>query len=86
MALSSFAKVAEAAYNMPADSEFVKAKCGACHTGKNGGKLNAFGHDLKGALGGSKKLTVDTFKKIESLDSDKDGKRNGDELRAGTLP
>ena len=60
--------------------------CVGCHTA--GVKLNAYGTDLKKVLetAKTKKLTVDLLKKIDTLDSDKDGVKNVDELKKGTTP
>jgi hypothetical protein len=63
-----------------------KAGCAVCHIG-HGPKLNAYGEDIKKLTPkGSKKLTADILKKAESLDSDKDGVKNGAEIKAGSLP
>lgn len=86
MAHMAWMKPFEQTYNIKSTSELGKAKCAACHTGKMGGKLNKYGEDLKKAAGGEKKLTADILKKVEGLDSDGDGKKNIDELKAGTLP
>lgn len=64
----------------------VKA-CTSCHAGAPP-KLNPFGLDLKAAMktASSKKLTESILQTVESLDTDKDGVSNRDELRAGTDP
>ncbi len=89
MAMASFTKDFENTYKFSKDSELGKAKCGACHGSKMGGKtLNAYGKDLQAAMqeAKTKKLTSDIYKKVDGLDSDKDGVKNGDELKAGHLP
>jgi hypothetical protein len=58
--------------------------CVGCHTA--GVKLNVYGADLKKVLEAAKKLTADLLKKIDTLDSDKDGVKNVDELKKGTNP
>ena len=86
MATMGMMKTFETTYNIKSTSDLGKAKCQSCHTGKMGGKLTKYGADLAKAAGGAKKLTADIFKKIEGLDSDGDGVKNGDELKAGKLP
>lgn len=85
-ALGSFWKVAQDTYKFPDGSPAAKAKCMVCHTSKMGGKLNAYGLDLKAALKGSKNLTGAVMHSIDGLDSNKDGVKNGDALKAGKLP
>ncbi|MDR7543874.1 MAG: hypothetical protein QN120_06470 [Armatimonadota bacterium] len=60
--------------------------CLVCHTAMPGTKtnLNPYAVDLQKAAKGT--YNTAAFKAIEGLDSDKDGVKNGDELRAGTLP
>ena len=61
------------------------AKCATCHTAampkKGAADLNGYGKDLK-EKGGS---PID-FAKVEALDSDGDGAKNIDEIKAGTNP
>lgn len=85
-AMGSFAKIPAETYKFPAGSDADKAKCALCHTSKMGGKLNAYGNDLKAALKGSNKLTGAVMHSIDGLDSNKDGTKNGDALKAGKLP
>jgi hypothetical protein len=86
LALPAFVKVFSDAYKLKPTSDLGKAKCMACHESKMGGKLNAYGMDLTKALGKTKTLTPAILKKVEGLDSDKDGKKNLDEIKAGRLP
>jgi len=68
-------------------SDLAKAlPCLACHTAVPGTKtnLNPYGVDLLKAGKGT--LDEKAFKAVEGLDSDKDGVKNGVELKAGTLP
>jgi mono/diheme cytochrome c family protein len=70
----------------PAGSAMAKANCKACHTtGKN---LNPYGSDISKAMKAlkAKAITAPVLKKVEALDSDKDGVANGAETKAGTLP
>ena len=74
-------------YSPKEGSDLAKAlPCLACHTAMPGSKtnLNPYGTDLQKATKGT--LNDKAFKAIEGLDSDKDGAKNGVELRAGTLP
>jgi hypothetical protein len=86
-ALGSFLKVATDTYKFPADSAAGKAKCQLCHVGKMGGaKLNPYGIDVKAAQKGAKMITPAILHSIDGLDSNKDGVKNGDALKAGKLP
>lgn len=71
-------------YKPAAKSALAKARCGACHVGMTA-KLNPYGKDLA-KISAAKPITVDMLKKAEGLDSDKDGVKNGAELKKGTLP
>jgi hypothetical protein len=86
LALPGFVKVFAEVYKPKPMSDLGKGKCMVCHTSKMGGSLNAYGVDLKKALGSSKTLTAAVLKKVEALDSDKDGMKNGEEIKAGRLP
>lgn len=70
----------------PAGSALAKAGCATCHAGPP--KLNPYGMDMKKAMKAMKatKPTAAVLKKIAGLDSDKDGKKNAAEIKAGTLP
>ena len=70
----------------------AKAACATCHTSPKPTKadraLNPFGADVKQKAivrDAAGKKTLD-LPKIEGLDSDGDGKTNGEELKAGTNP
>ncbi|MBS1714575.1 MAG: hypothetical protein JST30_09595 [Armatimonadetes bacterium] len=88
MALSSYTKVFSDKYGVKDTSALGKAKCAVCHAGAKGGKLNAYGKDLDAAMkaAGAKKLTGAVLSKVEGLDSDKDGKKNIDEIKADKNP
>lgn len=83
-ALPAFNPVLTAKYHPAKGSDLDKARCGACHVGMTK-KLNPFGTDLGKAVGGGK-VTPEGLAKVEDMDSDKDGAKNGAELRAGKLP
>ena len=86
-ALGSFFKVAQETYKFPSNSPAAAAKCQLCHVGKMGGQaLNAYGKDVKAALKGSKTMTPAVLHSIDNLDSNKDGVKNGEALKAGKLP
>ena len=74
-------------YKPAATPDLGKAGCKTCHAA-TGFKLNPYGNDLCAAMAkaNSKLVTPDILKSIEALDSDKDGVKNGDEIKAGTLP
>jgi hypothetical protein len=85
-ALGTMVKVVQDTYKFPTTSAAGTAKCTLCHTGKMGGKLNGYGNDLKTALKGSKILTAAALHSVDAKDSDGDGVKNGDELKAGKNP
>lgn len=85
-AMGSMMKVVQDTYKYAAGSPAATAKCGLCHVGKMGGKLNAYGNDLKAAMKGSKVLTAAALHSIDAKDSDGDGAKNGVELAAGKNP
>ena len=85
VAMISFGPVFNETYHPAKDGKLAKAKCAVCHVGMTK-KLNPYGEDLHKIVGGSKKLSPDVLKKVEQLDSDKDGVKNIDEIKAGTFP
>ncbi|MCX7801009.1 MAG: hypothetical protein N2109_11785 [Fimbriimonadales bacterium] len=74
----------EKTYDVKAGSSLKKAKCAVCHT--KGKELNAYGKDLEKALKGGKKPTVEVLRAVEQLDSDKDGVKNIDAIKADKVP
>jgi hypothetical protein len=86
MALPAMLKVFESTYKVPANSNLHKASCAICHIQPP--TLNPYGKDLKKLVdaSGKKILTPEMLKKIEKLDSDKDGFTNIAEIKADTLP
>ncbi|HSB35293.1 MAG TPA: thrombospondin type 3 repeat-containing protein [Thermoanaerobaculia bacterium] len=70
------------------DAKAKLGKCSTCHTAampkKETAGVNAYGKDMEKAFDKEKK--VYDFKKIEALDSDGDGVKNLDEIKAGTNP
>ena len=75
-------------YKVGKDSALKKANCGVCHQGMAVKKFNPYGDDLKKVMAELKvtKVSPDVFKKVEVLDSDKDGAKNIDEIKADTNP
>ena len=86
MALAGFSKVFADTYHVTATSNLGKAKCMVCHAKVTGGKLNAYGKDLKTAIGTTKKLTPANLKSVETKDSDGDGMNNKAEIAADRNP
>lgn len=88
MALSAFNKVFHDKYGIKDDSTLGKASCAACHMKATGGKLNPYGKDIQSAMKAERatKLSAAILGKVEGLDSDKDGKKNIDEIKADTMP
>ena len=62
-----------------------KISCATCHVSASNLKLNPYGAQLK-KVRVRGKVTAASLKKVEKLDADKDGKKNGAELKAGTNP
>ncbi|HXH59842.1 MAG TPA: hypothetical protein VNI20_00640 [Fimbriimonadaceae bacterium] len=87
-ALSVFHKTFVETYKIKDDSTLGKAKCYICHTSSKGGKLNAYGNDIKAQMAKmhTKKVTADVLKSVENLDSDKDSVKNIDEIKKDALP
>ena len=75
-------------YKVGKDSALKKANCGLCHQGMTVTKFNPYGDDLKKVMAELKikKVSAEAFKKIEDLDSDKDGVKNIEEIKADTCP
>jgi cytochrome c553 len=71
------------------DAKAKLGKCSTCHTAampkKESAGVNAYGKDLQEKAYDAAKKTYD-FKKVEALDSDGDGVKNIDEIKAGTNP
>jgi hypothetical protein len=87
-AVGTFIKVFDSTYNIQKGSSLGKAKCMVCHSEPNGKKMNPYGSDLKAAMkaANTKKLTVEVLKSVENLDSNGDGVKNIDEIKADKLP
>jgi len=88
LAMSAFSKTFHEKYNVKEGSNLDKAACGVCHVKAKGGKLNPYGKDIEAAMKaeGAKKVTPAILAKVEGLDSDKDGTKNGAEIKADQLP
>lgn len=81
LATTTFKKVFDTTYKPAKGSELAKAGCAVCHVKGDNKKFNPYGEALKG-----KAAAADSLKKVEKLDSDKDGISNIDEIKSGTLP
>ena len=89
LAFAPAVKVFDTTYDIKADSVLGKARCMNCHASKTGGKkLNSYGKDLQAAMKqeGTKVVTSEVLVKINGLDSDKDGMKNVDEIKADRAP
>jgi len=86
LAMPSFYTVFKQTFKVPEGSALAKANCAVCHSQVP--KLNPFGVDIQKAMKELKtnKVTPEVLKKVENLDSDKDGVKNIDEIKKGTLP
>ena len=87
LAMPPFLNDFKSTYGPKKGGALDKAACGICHVGMST-KLNPYGKDLKKAMAKEKRkiLTGSVLKKVEGLDSDKDGKKNLDEIRRDKLP
>lgn len=90
MAVASFSSapfggVFNQKYSPKKDGNLSKSRCGLCHL-KALPKLNPYGDAMAKAMAGEKKLSPEVLAKIENLDSDGDGVKNGAEFKADTLP
>lgn len=88
IALGGFMTTFDKTYAIEKDSVLGKTKCMVCHTDKAGKKLNLYGVDLQKAMkaAGTKKLTAAILKAVEQKDSNANGKKNIDEIKADLLP
>ena len=88
MSLGNYNAMFHKTYDLNTTSTVGKANCMACHEKKSGGKLNSYGLDLSKAMkaAGAKKLSVDILKKVEGLDSNKNGKTNLEDIKSDVLP
>lgn len=73
-------------YEIKDDSTIGKAKCQTCHSRPP--QRNPFGRTVRTAYRNAKpgQKMPDVFKAVEQEDSDKDGIKNVDEIKAGFLP
>ena len=87
LALPPYVADFKSTYGPKKGGALEKANCGVCHVGSSP-KLNAYGIDMQKAMRkeSTKKVTGSVLKKIEGLDSDKDGKKNIVEIRADKNP
>lgn len=87
MTFPAYNKEFKSSYDLKKDGSLIRASCAACHIGKTK-KLNPYGLDLKDAKKRekAKTLTGSVLKKVEGVDSDKDGVSNLKEIEADTLP
>jgi hypothetical protein len=69
-----------------AGSRIEQAHCRTCHSELP--KLNPFGRDVQAEMAREKNRTFsrEVWRKLEPLDSDRDGVSNRREIEAGTLP
>ncbi|HXG24797.1 MAG TPA: hypothetical protein VNJ09_09600 [Chthonomonadales bacterium] len=87
VALPTFVKEFKDNYKVAKQSKLAQLDCAVCHVGKSP-KLNPYGLDLKKVIAEAKtkKLTPVVLKKVEVIDSDKDGTNNLSEIKADTNP
>jgi len=74
-------------YKIKPESNLGKLHCVVCHL-PGGTKLGPYGADMKKAMAAlkAKTLTPAVLKKLEALDSDKDGVKNLAEIKADSNP
>lgn len=85
MSTAPFLGAFKAKYNPKAGGVVASAGCKVCHATAKGGKLNAYGMDVKAAAKGGK-VTAAVLAAVEGKDSNKDGVKNGDAIKADKLP
>jgi hypothetical protein len=87
-ALPGNIKVFNDTYKLKSTSKLGKAACGSCHASAKGGKLNPYGKDIQKEMvkAKTKKMTSAHLKKVEVLDSDKDGCINLCEIKNDRNP
>jgi len=95
-AIATYLGVLKTTYSVKPTSALAKAGCSSCHAtkapNKNNWTLNVYGEALHKVLAADQPnvakpvLTAALLHKIDTLDSDSDGVKNGIELNAGTLP
>jgi uncharacterized membrane protein len=75
-------------YKLAESEAFNNKSCGVCHVSDSDFSFNPYGRDLKKAFADMGASAVDgaLLASIEALDSDADGKSNGDEISAGEFP
>jgi mono/diheme cytochrome c family protein len=88
LALATYAKPFTDTYKIPKESSLFKAQCSVCHVTPKGGALNPYGKDIANVMkvDRTNKLTAAILKKVEQLDSNKNGKKNIEEIKAGRNP
>ncbi len=74
-------------YGIKDGSTLYKTKCQTCHTSRPP-QRNDYGRAVRTAYRNAKpgQKMPDVFKAVEDLDSDKDGAKNIDEIKADSLP
>jgi len=84
--MSSYFRVFKSTYGVQSSSRLGKAQCLVCHRSTGSKKLNAYGRDVRRALGGKRTLTSSILGMIERLDSAGSGKTNIQKIHADQLP
>lgn len=87
-AMPTNVKVFNDTYKLKSTTKLAKAGCSVCHTSSKGGKLNLYGKDIQIEMKKAKttKMTLAILKKVEALDSDKDGCINLCEIVKDRMP
>ncbi|MBS1716992.1 MAG: hypothetical protein JSS72_04600 [Armatimonadetes bacterium] len=83
-----FLKTFMETYKPKPDSLLAKSRCLICHMPPGPPIRNAFGRDVQAALRAAheRMVTPEILKSVELKDSDGDGVKNIDEIKAGTMP
>ncbi|MHB9035065.1 MAG: hypothetical protein ACYC64_00260 [Armatimonadota bacterium] len=78
----SWTKTFSKLYKPKRESTLKEARCAVCHVTSSGTSgLNCYGRMLE-----KLEIDPDSLKAVENKDADKDGARNIEEIKAGTLP
>jgi hypothetical protein len=88
LTMGSYNTVFKKAYDVSASTTIGKANCTTCHLKVSGGALNSYGKDVQAAMkkASATKLSAEILHSIDKLDSNKNGKSNLDDIKAGSLP
>lgn len=88
LAMPTYPKAFQEHYKIKKGTQLFNASCAVCHKLPVNGRLNPYGQDLQKAMRSlkTKAVTPEALKRIEKLDSDRDGRKNIEEIKGDTNP